>query len=121
MRLLTHNFLKCVTKDCTGKDSFPLQLAATQVERDEECDFVLEAAQKLLSRVDLAALQSGVSQLGLMDQIDGDVHVEGLVKTAFELLMGVHIIEGVMTCPNCARKYPINQGIPNMLLREDEV
>jgi multifunctional methyltransferase subunit TRM112 len=30
-------------------------------------------------------------------------------------------MEGALVCPNCARRYPIKNGIPNMLLNEDEV
>ena len=33
----------------------------------------------------------------------------------------IHIMEGALVCPNCARRYPIKNGIPNMLLNEDEV
>jgi multifunctional methyltransferase subunit TRM112 len=121
MRLLTHNLLRCVTRDCTSKDSFPLEIAATLVERDEESDYSLEVAQKLLSKVHLNALQCAVSQLGLMEQIPESPQDEAAMKNIYDLLMGVHVIEGTMTCPNCSRKYPINQGIPNMLLREDEV
>jgi len=35
--------------------------------------------------------------------------------------MDVHVTEGALICPNCARRYPIKNSIPNMLLREDEV
>ena len=30
-------------------------------------------------------------------------------------------MEGVLMCPNCKRKYPIKNGIPNMILKEDEL
>ena len=33
----------------------------------------------------------------------------------------MHIVEGSLVCPNCDRKYAISEGIPNMLLHEDEV
>jgi multifunctional methyltransferase subunit TRM112 len=29
--------------------------------------------------------------------------------------------EGTLVCPESGRKFPINKGIPNMLLNEDEV
>lgn len=35
--------------------------------------------------------------------------------------MDIHVTEGALVCPNCARRYPIKNGIPNMLLNEDEV
>ena len=31
------------------------------------------------------------------------------------------MIEGTLECPESHRKFPINKGIPNMLLNEDEV
>jgi hypothetical protein len=31
------------------------------------------------------------------------------------------VIEGELKCEHCGRKYPIQQGIPNMRLNEDEV
>ena len=32
-----------------------------------------------------------------------------------------HVQEGALTCGKCGRAYPIQQGIPNMRLNEDEV
>jgi hypothetical protein len=32
-----------------------------------------------------------------------------------------HVIEGALRCDHCGRSYPIQQGIPNMRLNEDEV
>ena len=31
------------------------------------------------------------------------------------------MIEGDLECPESGRKFPVQEGIPNMLLREDEV
>lgn len=36
-------------------------------------------------------------------------------------LMDIHIIDGALVCKGCKRRYPIQQGIPNMRLNEDEV
>ena len=36
------------------------------------------------------------------------------------LPLQIHIINGALVCPNCGRKYPIINGIPNMLLNENE-
>ena len=33
----------------------------------------------------------------------------------------VEVIEGKLVCPESGREFPINNGIPNMLLNEDEV
>ena len=33
----------------------------------------------------------------------------------------VEVIEGALICPETGREFPINKGIPNMLLTDDEV
>ena len=37
------------------------------------------------------------------------------------LFLQVEILEGALVCPETGRKFPISNGIPNMLLNEDEV
>lgn len=32
-----------------------------------------------------------------------------------------YVVTGSMTCASCGHVYPIKQGIPNMLLHEDEL
>jgi multifunctional methyltransferase subunit TRM112 len=46
---------------------------------------------------------------------------EALLKAVHHALMDVHVIKGFLVCPESARKFPVTQGIPNMLLNEDEV
>ena len=36
-------------------------------------------------------------------------------------LMEIEVIEGELVCPETGRKFPIKNGIPNMLCNEDEV
>ncbi|KAL8130820.1 hypothetical protein AgCh_006943 [Apium graveolens] len=36
-------------------------------------------------------------------------------------LLEIHLEEGALVCPQTGRKFPVNKGIPNMLLHEDEV
>ncbi|XP_062147462.1 uncharacterized protein LOC133856266 isoform X1 [Alnus glutinosa] len=35
-------------------------------------------------------------------------------------LLELHLEKGALVCPETARRFPVNQGIPNMLLHEDE-
>ena len=37
------------------------------------------------------------------------------------LLLDVHIQAGALICPESGRRFPINEGVPNMLLHEDEI
>jgi multifunctional methyltransferase subunit TRM112 len=43
------------------------------------------------------------------------------VQSLHRLLLETEIIEGELICPNCNRAYPIKDGIPNMLLKDDEL
>jgi len=46
---------------------------------------------------------------------------EGFLRTSHQVLREVEVVEGELQCPESGRKFPISEGIPNMLLREDEV
>jgi multifunctional methyltransferase subunit TRM112 len=37
------------------------------------------------------------------------------------IYMQIHVMEGALVCPHCSRNYPISNGIPNMMLQEDEL
>jgi uncharacterized protein YbaR (Trm112 family) len=46
---------------------------------------------------------------------------EAFLQLVHKLLLDVHVLEGALVCPETGRRFPINEGIPNMLLHEDEV
>ena len=54
------------------------------------------------------------------EQLPADLNDEVLQQIDHALLE-LEVISGKLVCPNCGREYVIEQGIPNMLLREDEV
>jgi multifunctional methyltransferase subunit TRM112 len=43
------------------------------------------------------------------------------MKEIHHILFEIHIQNGFLICPESNRKFPIKDGIPNMLLHEDEV
>lgn len=45
---------------------------------------------------------------------------ESLLKTLHHVLLEVEVMEGDLECPETGRKFPIKNGIPNMLINEDE-
>lgn len=45
---------------------------------------------------------------------------EDFLKLFHHALLEVHLEEGALICPETGRKFPVNQGIPNLLLQEDE-
>ncbi|KAK2551720.1 Multifunctional methyltransferase subunit TRM112-like protein [Acropora cervicornis] len=46
---------------------------------------------------------------------------EEFLKKVHHVLLEVQVEEGSLVCPETGRKFPIKNGIPNMLLNEDEV
>lgn len=44
-----------------------------------------------------------------------------LLEKIHHLLMEIEIVEGELQCPESGRVFHIKNGIPNMLLNEDEV
>ena len=46
---------------------------------------------------------------------------EDLLKKLHKVLLEVEIMEGELVCPETGRKFPITNGIPNMLINDDEV
>jgi multifunctional methyltransferase subunit TRM112 len=43
------------------------------------------------------------------------------VATLHRALFDIHVLGGHLVCPDTGRRFPINDGIPNMILHEDEL
>ena len=57
---------------------------------------------------------------------EGDVDAamkedEGFLLKVHRALLDTHLMEGNLLCPETGRPFPVHDGIPNMLLHEDEV
>merc|ERR1719379_1053122 len=66
------------------------------------------------------ALPSALPQLPemLSDDLQAD---EAFLRQLHTVLFDVHLIEGQLVCPESGREFPVEKGIPNMLLADDEV
>ena len=42
------------------------------------------------------------------------------MQALYHVLMNVHLVKGVLTCPETGREFTVQDGIPNMMLDEDE-
>ena len=135
MKLITHNILMCNKKGCTT-NNFPLKIIATKVERydeDSAMEFTVPLMQRLLEKIEYSALYSTVQGLNWQDvkplpaPEEGGAWPQGLendqefLQNLYEICVRRHITEGGLQCPNCEREFPIQNGIANMLLNEDEV
>ena len=122
---------------------YPLIIEADEVVLEEspmDTDLLL----KLIPKLDYAVILGAVRQLSestttittangtplelpelpsVLPTVDGDElrNDTQLLSNLHTVLMDVHILEGNLVCPDTGRKFPVKEGIPNMILHEDEV
>ncbi|XP_057303060.1 uncharacterized protein LOC130639468 [Hydractinia symbiolongicarpus] len=126
MKLLTHNMLTCNIKGV--KNGFPFKIEAVDVQL-KEADFNADFLTRLIHKLEWKALVETAHALGhgknLPLEIAGKENElcknEEFLKDVHHVLMEVEVMEGNLICPETGRKFPISKGIPNMLLKEDEV
>ena len=91
----------------------------------------------LLPKVDYSALRCAVRQLGphcdpplsdlpeglLSAAEKGDISPldDETISSLHRALFDVYLVEGYLVCPDTGRKFPVREGIPNMILHEDEI
>ena len=131
MRLLTHNMLHSAHKHGVAK-GYPLKLV---VEKTEEVNQEInkEFLKHRLPLINLDAFSTGCTAIGVnLIEIIGDFtksnvnwndifENETKLNALHHALIEVRVIEGYLECPESGRKFPISDGIPNMLLMEDEI
>ena len=109
--------LKCNIKGV--ENGYPLRIEAASVE-ETEADYDANLVRRMLSKINLAALQSALSDLKHSVEIS-DSEDENNLRQLHHALFEIHVVEGVLLCPESGRRFPVKDGIPNMLLHEDEV
>jgi len=124
MKLLTHNMLtsKCIKKVVTG---YPLLIEARDV-KVSEVEFNAEFVSRVLPKIDWESLRQAAEQLGHQSDLPTAVPEnfetdEDFLRKAHHVLLQVEVINGDLVCPETGRKFPVSDGIPNMLLNEDEI
>eukprot|EP00906_Rhabdomonas_costata_P030949 RCo043747 len=120
MRLLTHNLL------CGPNGGYPLKLRAESIQ-ELSSPFEEEFVRRLLTKLEWAGLLSVVADLQacsfladlppLPASVPNPATAEpGLLRTLHRLLNEVKVLEGTLECPETHTTFPINGGIPKMLL-----
>lgn len=99
----------------------------------EESPFDSDLVRRMLPKVNYAALRSACSNIKeacyaqsvqlpvLPDELPYESIDDGLISDLFRVLFDIHIISGSLVCPDTGREFPIKEGIPNMILHEDEL
>ncbi|TFK96509.1 hypothetical protein BDV98DRAFT_555237 [Pterulicium gracile] len=121
VRLITHNLLACHAKGCTS-NNFPLQLKDVQLEQ-REAEFNPDFLRRFMPKLDWGALVDTARQLGddSLPLEQPEMFDDDFLRKLHHVLLEVSVEEGAMVCPNCSHIYPISNGIPNMLLAENEI
>ncbi|XP_068227472.1 multifunctional methyltransferase subunit TRM112-like protein [Palaemon carinicauda] len=124
MKLITHNMLTSKALK-NVKEGFPLRIQADEV-RNVDIDFDREFISRMIPKLDWNALKFAAQCVGHQEDLpetlpEGYESDDDLLKKLHHILLEVEVINGCLECPETHRKFPISNGIPNMLLNEDEV
>ncbi|XP_070497499.1 multifunctional methyltransferase subunit TRM112-like protein [Chironomus tepperi] len=124
MKLITYNFLtsKCIRGVKVG---YPLKLNVVE-KKVEQQNFNPEFVQRMLPRLEWSAIKSAADIVGCAEipeevNIETSLHDTDFLQKLHHLLLEIEIVNGSLICPETGRVFPISNGIPNMLLNEDEV
>lgn len=96
--------------------------------RVSEVDFNPEFVSKMITKIDWPVLYSAAESIGQLDGtglpkdiIENYENDNDFLKKVHHVLLEIDILNGELVCPETGRKFPIVNGIPNMLLNEDEI
>ncbi|XP_037269993.1 tRNA methyltransferase subunit 11-2 isoform X2 [Rhipicephalus microplus] len=124
MKLLTHNMMtsKCIKGVRTG---FPLGIVASET-KVTTVDFNPEFVCRMIPKLDWDALYQAAESIGIAADLPKALlpdyeHNEEFLRRVHHTLFEVEVVAGELVCPETGRKFPITNGIPNMLLNENEV
>ncbi len=119
MRVIAHNMLKCNVKGVSR--GFPLKIVAEAVEEvDSDQPFDTATTKMVLGRLDKEGLVSAAQDLRVED-LDFESEDEAMLERVHHFLFDLSVTDGKLVCPESGREFMIKDGIPNMLLHEDEV
>lgn len=89
-------------------------------------EFNPEFVSRVIPKLDWGALYKAADSIGHlgelpMEPVQDYENNEDFLRRVHHVLLEIEIINGDLVCPETGRKFPICDGIPNMLLNEDEV
>eukprot|EP01084_Bolivina_argentea_P084778 153277_1 len=123
MRLLTHNMLHSAHKRGVQK-GYPLGIDVEKKEiiKQEMNEMFIKDR---LVKLDWNCFLTGCQSVGIADippTLDTNLlDDKDFLSKCHHALLEIHVLEGNLICPETNRKFPIKDGIPDMLLREDEL
>ena len=117
MRLLTHSSLRNPSSDAV--DGLPLQIEVGEMEvleREYSEEFLLTVLPSL--RWDAVLIAANAIGMGAVmpSQLTPDLlQDKDFLRACFHLLINVDIKSGSLICSETGRRFPITNGIPDMM------
>jgi uncharacterized protein YbaR (Trm112 family) len=126
MKAITHNLLFCNKNTCINNEkNFPLLIKSTKTE-----NITLEKddirTKSMFEKLDKKCLNEWCKNLNVY-KYDLTLPIEELEKNEdfytylHNILFEIQIVEGCLVCLNCHREYEIKNGIPDFVLKDDEL
>lgn len=105
-------------------NGFPLRIEAEKVV-EKEVELNTDFLRNMFVKIEWKALVEASRILGYAELPDSAepsmLESDEFLQRFHHALLELHLEEGALVCPETGRKFPVNKGIPNMLLHEDEV
>ena len=126
MKLSTHNLLMCNKKTCIDNEkNYPLIIKAVKV-NTVKSEFDEEKTKVFFDKMDKRTLNQGckdlnISKFDLEKMTEEQLHDKDVLEYLHNILFEVEIEDGNLVCANCGREYMIKRGIPDMVLKDDEI
>ena len=126
MKLSTHNLLVCNKNTCINNEkNYPLIIKASKV-NTVKSDFDEEKTKLFFDKMNKKALNEGCKDLNIskfdLEKIKEEQKQDkNVLEYLHNILFEVEIEEGNLVCANCGREYMIKRGIPDMVLKDDEI
>ena len=126
MKLSTHNLLVCNKNTCINNEkNYPLIIKASKV-NTVKSEFDEEKTKLFFDKMNKKALNKGCKALNIskfdLEKIkEEQMQDKNVLEYLHNILFEVEIEEGNLVCANCGREYMIKRGIPDMVLKDDEI
>jgi multifunctional methyltransferase subunit TRM112 len=133
---LVYFLIICDTRTTKG---YPLKIEATNV-IFEESPMDVGLVSRMISKVDYGALVGAITAIRSTNLLSADLVPEiptdkpsandlqvaegdtnAVLEALHVIMFNIHVLEGALICPDTGRRFPIKDGIPNMILHEDEI
>eukprot|EP01084_Bolivina_argentea_P250906 420584_1 len=118
MKLLSHNHLLCLNKNCKSNDALIIDpKKVVQIESEPKLSFMIH----ILSMIDYNVLLAAAKQIGIKDlplQLPSKEIIqksESFLRSMQKVLLDSNVTEGRLICSKCQTSYLISNGVVDMM------